>query len=244
MSKFGSNLDLHNNIGQALDKLSSGELAISDLDALVGNSRELYERMLILRYKAFENQVHGTQTINAPVIEHTSEPKKEDVVVPDEPPAIEFALFGEMPETSNESTESQVFVENKPDEVKVDIQPTPQESNIKEQNPSINQAVTGTSLLDKLSTNSNSSGRLGDQLKKSRIESIPGALTLNDKIRFTKNLFDGNTETFNAAIQLLDAQKSMLEAKDLITQYASRYEWNMEDKNALDFYEFVERRYA
>ncbi len=244
MSTFGSNLDLHNNIGQALDKLNSGELSISDLDALVGNSRELYERMVILRYKAFENQVHGAKTTTIPVIEYKPEPIKEDIVVPDEPPAIEFALFGEMPERTNETTEKQPIIENMVEETKVVIQPTTQEVNIQENKPSVNQTSTGTSLLDKLATNSNSSGRLGDQLKKSRIESIPGALTLNDKIRFTKNLFDGNSETFNAAIQLLDAQKSMLEAKDLITQYASRYEWNMEDKNALDFYEFVERRYA
>lgn len=244
MSTFGSNSDLHNNIGQALDKLNSGGLSISDLDALVGNSREFYERMLILRYKAFENQVHGAQTTIVPVIEHKPDPIKEDLVVPDEPPAIEFALFGEMSEQSNEAADSQSIVENKTEEVKVVIQPSTQESNIQEHKPSVNQATAGTSLLDKLASNSNSSGRLGDQLKKSRIESIPSVLTLNDKIRFTKNLFDGNSETFNAAIQLLDAQKSMLEAKDLITQYASRYEWNMEDKNALDFYEFVERRYA
>ena len=69
-------------------------------------------------------------------------------------------------------------------------------------------------------------------------------LTLNDRIRFTKNLFDANSDTFNAAIQLLDAQKSVAEARDLLGQYASRYEWDLEDNNTIDFYEFVERRYA
>jgi hypothetical protein len=81
-------------------------------------------------------------------------------------------------------------------------------------------------------------------LKKSKIESIVSALTLNDKIRFTKNLFDGNADTFNAAMQLLDAQKSISEARDLLEQYASRYEWNREDSNTVDFQEFIERRYA
>ena len=85
---------------------------------------------------------------------------------------------------------------------------------------------------------------MADQLKRTRIESIVAVLTLNDKIRFTKNLFDSNSDTFNAAIQLLDAQKSVIEARDLLSQYATRYEWDMEDKNTIDFFEFIERRYA
>jgi len=256
MSTFGSNLDLHQNIGKALEQLNSGELTLTELEDLLVLVREQYERVVALRYKAFENEIKGAlvNTVSS-VEEEILIPQKEELIVPDSPPAIEFALFGEIQEQKEEDihiaispaedleadvskieTETKVVVQT----TKVEIEKT---SDDVQKNISITQTTSGTSLLDKLSTGP-SSNRLADQLKKSKIESIVSALTLNDKIRFTKNLFDGNADTFNAAMQLLDAQKSISEARDLLEQYASRYEWNREDSNTVDFQEFIERRYA
>jgi hypothetical protein len=69
-------------------------------------------------------------------------------------------------------------------------------------------------------------------------------LTLNDRIRFAKNLFAGNADVFNSAVQLLDSQKSLMDALQLLGEYSERYQWNQEDKITMDFYELVERRYA
>jgi hypothetical protein len=254
MSTFGSNLDLHQNIGKALEQLNNGELSLTELEDLLVLAREQYERIIALRYKAFENEIKGASSnIASSADEGVLIPQKEEVIVPDSPPAIEFALFGEIQEQKDENihipispsedlmeevsaSETKVVIET----ARVEIEKTLDDT---QKNVSIVQTTSGTSLLDRLSTNSSSS-RLADQLKKSKIESIVSALTLNDKIRFTRNLFDGNSDTFNAAIQLLDAQKSVLEARDLLQQYASRYEWNLEDSNTLDFQEFIERRYA
>lgn len=253
MSTFGSNLELHEKIGNSLNKLTNSEISILELEELLGFSRELYERILVLRYKAFENQVHSEQHVTLPKLEEPMQPVVEDLIVPDEPPAIEFALFGEIhddvvPTISTSFSENEVVLEKneapKPivEEQKSILEKQSIVPEIKHETRAT-QASSGTSLLDRLSTG-NSSNRLGDQLKKSHIESLMAVLNLNDRIRFTKNLFDGNSDTFNAAIQLLDAQKSVASAKDLLSQYATRYEWNNEDKNTLDFYEFVERRYA
>ena len=256
MSTFGSNLELHEKIGDSLNRLSKSELSVQELEDLLACSREFYERILVLRYKAFEKQVHGDTVIPASIQEDEVLPAKEEVIVPDEPPAIEFALFGEISDEVPIKMEEPLSIKEpiaNSAEIIVDkpaVFESPKIENtvspsVEESKPQVipQQAPTGSSLLDKLASN-NTSNRLGDQLKKSHIESILSVLTLNDKIRFTKNLFDGNSDTFNAAIQLLDAQKSLTEAKDLLNQYSSRYEWNSEDKNTLDFYEFVERRYA
>jgi hypothetical protein len=252
MSTFGSNLELHEKIGNSLNKLTNSELSILELEELLGFSRELYERILVLRFKAFENQVHSEQHVTLPKLEEPKQPVVEELIVPDEPPAIEFALFGEIhddvvPTISTSFAENEVVLEKNEapkivEEQKAILEKQSIVPEVKHETRA-NQTPSGTSLLDKLST-SNASNRLGDQLKKSHIESLMAVLNLNDRIRFTKNLFDGNSDTFNAAIQLLDAQKSIAEAQDLLSQYATRYEWNIEDKNTLDFYEFVERRYA
>jgi hypothetical protein len=249
MSTFGSNLELHEKIGKALEKITKGELSIHELENLSELSRELYERIVVLRYKAFESEIK----VVAPQAEAVVEPVKEELIIPDEPPAIEFALFGEIQEVTREEKEENVQTviteeETSPNvastvivqTTQIEIEKIAEDS---QQRISGVQASSGSSLLDKLSTSS-SSNRLADQLKRTRIESIVAVLTLNDKIRFTKNLFDSNSDTFNAAIQLLDAQKSVNEARDLLSQYALRYEWDMEDKNTIDFYEIIERRYA
>lgn len=249
MSTFGSNLELHEKIGKALEKITNGELSVHELENLSELSRELYERIVVLRYKAFENQVK----VEVPQLHSVVKPTKEELIIPDEPPAIEFALFGDIHGGSKETPDEQLDVIDSIDEpnttvestvivqaIQIEVEKISDES---KQHSSITQTTSGSSLLDKLSNNS-SSNRLADQLKKSRIESIIAVLTLNDKIRFTKNLFDSNSDTFNAAIQILDAQKSIVEARDLLSQYASRYEWDLEAKNTIDFFEFIERRYA
>jgi hypothetical protein len=251
MSTFGSNLELHEKIGKALEKITKGELSIHELENLSELSRELYERIVVLRYKAFESEVK----VVVPQEEIIVEPAKEELIIPDEPPAIEFALFGEIQDVPNEDKDEKENVqtviaeeETSPNLASTVIIQTTQIEVEKiaedfQEKISVVQATSGSSLYDKLSTSS-SSNRLADQLKRTRIESIVAVLTLNDKIRFTKNLFDSNSDTFNAAIQLLDAQKSVIEARDLLSQYATRYEWDMEDKNTIDFFEFIERRYA
>ena len=43
-------------------RLKAGDLPLNELESLVLNARELYELSLVLRYKAYENQVQRTET--------------------------------------------------------------------------------------------------------------------------------------------------------------------------------------
>jgi len=287
MSKFGSTRELHARIGASIDKLSSTKLEIQEFEVLLDEARELYERLLILRFKAFENHVSGkplpvaieveeSPTDRLEVVQEISdtssqieEPVKhvphdaEQLIVDNNEPSIEFALFGEttieeapslsteklveknheepasqeivIPEVPTEEVVTPVVVQSRPE---LSVTTTRVEVRVEE-----HKIQGGGSLLDQLSTGSQSN-RLADQLKKSRIESIASTLTLNDRIRFSKNLFGGNSETFNAAVQLFDAQKSMMEAMELLRDYSERFHWDQDDKTTMDFYELVERRHA
>jgi hypothetical protein len=55
-------------IEQAIQAMENGTLDSNGLDLLVANSRELYEKLLILQYKAYEKQVFGDTT---PVVQDT-----------------------------------------------------------------------------------------------------------------------------------------------------------------------------
>jgi hypothetical protein len=159
MSTFGSNLDLHQNIGKALEQLNSGELTLTELEDLLVLVREQYERVVALRYKAFENEIKGAlvNTVSS-VEEEILIPQKEELIVPDSPPAIEFALFGEIQEQKEEDihiaispaedleadvskieTETKVVVQT----TKVEIEKT---SDDVQKNISITQTTSGNSL--------------------------------------------------------------------------------------------------
>ena len=291
MSKFGSTQELYARIGAHLNKLQDGTVQVEDFENLLVDSRELYERALVIRHKAFEKYRSGeTIESNLDVIKHEETHKgheystienanethefhipkdTEELIIPHDEPGFEFVLFGEAEETSiaeSKEAESQksaereepVFVHATPEAiieiaVKVEdkIETTPEPIVIPEVKNTatesleskLNALSSGNSLLDRLSS-TNQSNSLADKLKSSRIESIPSSLTLNDRIRFAKNLFDGNSDTFNASIQLLDAQKSHNDAMELMRQYSERFKWNQDDKVTLDFYDLVERRHA
>lgn len=59
MSKFGSKEDLLKAIELQFTNIKQGSLTREELELLVEQTRELYERSLILRYKAYEIQVFG-----------------------------------------------------------------------------------------------------------------------------------------------------------------------------------------
>ena len=59
MSRFGSKEEIIKAIGNQFELMESGKLEINDLELLVDQARELYERVLIIRHKAYEEKVFG-----------------------------------------------------------------------------------------------------------------------------------------------------------------------------------------
>jgi hypothetical protein len=283
MSKFSSTQELIVRISANLDKINSSEVKVQDFEDLLVETRELYERSLVLRFKAFEKHLAGESlnvhvtsnefsesTINAKTfhVEGMKESEKqipadsENFVLSNHESGFEFALFGEihpqeesltpdldgvidlpiqeLPLPQNTKADNQEVAKNKDAEQIVN---TPTLEAVREIPVDFNKPISGGSILDKLASNSQSNS-LADQLKNTRISSIASSLTLNDRIRFAKNLFEGNSETFNSSVQLIDSQNSLNDALELMRQYSDRFNWNQEDKNIMDFYELVERRHA
>ena len=117
MAAFDSKEDLLVTIQLLFENLNTGNLSESDMETLVTSTRELYERALILRYKAYEHKVYGEvkavvetpvvkeehivvdpviEVIDIPVIE-----KQEEVV--EEQPSFDmsFSLFDQLEETND-----------------------------------------------------------------------------------------------------------------------------------------------
>jgi type IV secretory pathway VirB10-like protein len=250
MSVFGTNEELIGKISSELKRLKQESMTASELDALVGDARELYERLIVLRYKAFEQTVKKSEIPQETVEQSISvEPTPELKVEPIEPAVEEpetdmgfaFQLFDE-PETVEAQEPVVHFEPSTPEPPKVEETVQPElvlgEQPVKQ--PA--EAQSPSSLLEKLSEQHNQN-RLADKLKLSPIASLKSTFTLNDRIRFSQGLFSGDSEQFRLAVDILDSCDSLDAAKNHLAQYATTYTWDMESKDVEHFYEFIERRF-
>lgn len=101
-------------IENSLEKIENGSIELAELETMVNQSRELYERLVVVRYKVYADSILGTKTplideqevvFNAPIIEEIKETEKVD-----ETP-FDFSLFDEpvneeiTPEVEEEKVE-------------------------------------------------------------------------------------------------------------------------------------------
>ena len=63
MKNFVSKEDLLLEIGTCFSKMESGKLSLEELDNLVIHTKDLYEKSIILRYKAMEEKVFGEEVV-------------------------------------------------------------------------------------------------------------------------------------------------------------------------------------
>lgn len=100
-------------IEEAINALKNGQLTEEELAHFVENTQELYEKAVVLRYKAYEEKVFGH---SKPIVEAVIEPVLEETIIPTatqlepETPAFEFGLFDTI-ETSTEEEISEELVE-------------------------------------------------------------------------------------------------------------------------------------
>ena len=95
MGNFISKEDILVEIAVLFKQMDNGNLSIEELEELVKLSRDLNERILILRYKAFEEKVFGVRPVATEVPEIV-----EEVIIPEDPieiieepaPTIEVAV--------------------------------------------------------------------------------------------------------------------------------------------------------
>lgn len=97
---------LISSIENSLEKIENGSIALSELEQLVDSSRELYERLVVIRYNVYKNQVLGTS--NTVVEEPIATPAPIEEILVQESPIVEnqeseetsfeFSLFDEAPE--------------------------------------------------------------------------------------------------------------------------------------------------
>ena len=296
------------NLTERLSLLESGHLTQAEMELLVEDSKELYERLIILRYKLYETNVFVPQAKVEPMFSETTSPMMDEAETPafdlfemgeEEPmatveeeevptlhfeaeapvvPIVETSLFDmpvetpsptmdftpeeeqvdehlmeepEMEESADEFLataesehveESEVEEEEDEEVVSVEI-PEPEDS----VEPQAN-FLDDIANPETTSINSAWILQIEQTIRSDRsvfpLETLIGSFSLNEKLQFINELFDGSSDAFSTATKKLDACQHMSEAREQLSDYSSTYNWDLESEIVEDFIFKICRRYA
>ena len=299
------------NLTERLSLLESGHLTQAEMELLVEDSKELYERLIILRYKLYETNVFVPQTTVEPMFSETTSPMMDEVETPafdlfemgeEEPiameeeeevpalhfeaeapvvPIVETSLFDLTVETPSPTIE----MDFTPEEEQVDAPLTEEpemeesadeflttaesdyveESELEEEHmeeevvsveipePEVSAEPQANFLDDTANpetTSINSAWilQIEQTIRSDRsvfpLETLIGSFSLNEKLQFINELFDGSSDAFSTATKKLDACQHMSEAREQLCEYSSTYNWDLESEIVEDFIFKICRRYA
>lgn len=264
MTQYLSQKELVKSIEANLNSLESGALNLSEIEKHVDLVRELYERTIALRYKAFEH--HSSVELSTPdqeelvpVIE-AQEIHKEEVIY--NPEVIEEILAEETPEEEQEIefdflssadniTEEEVASASTavPEQEEIIIEQIQQEDEAQAWGES--SAETSEAVSDKTASSGRFTARVFEIEKEIKnqfgfhsLQTLVGSFGLNERLLYINELFDGSSESFSDAVKHLDIRSNLSEAATYIEEIGSKFNWDIESETVEEFIQKLCRRYA
>lgn len=295
------------NLTERLSLLESGHLTQAEMELLVEDSKELYERLIILRYKLYETNVFVPQATVEPMFSEPTSPMMEEVEIPtfdlfemgeEEPiameeevptlhfeaeapeiPMVEASIFDmavEAPMATMDFTQEVIQIDEPVMEESVMEDPVDEflataendhleESDLEDEHlteeiasveipepvvPAEPQANFLDDITNPETTSINSAWilQIEQTIRSDRsvfpLETLIGSFSLNEKLQFINELFDGSSDAFSTATKKLDVCQHMSEAREQLSDYSSTYNWDLESEIVEDFIFKICRRYA
>ena len=256
-----------------VEKLESGHLSPEDMELLVEDAKELYERMVILRYKIYETNVLGVKeaVISASIRQTEIETPIDLFGSIDEPapaPAFEVTFANDEPSESTigdeEATlEEDLFEQEEDEEEVIEEEVIEEETIVENLFEEIEEEASEEETIEEVVTEQAAPSSWepefsGDQpiwmaemeanIRDNRsvfpLESLIGAFTLNEKLQFINELFDGSSDDFSSNVKQLDQLASIDAARNMIAELADTFSWDTESEIVEDFIYKICRRYA
>ena len=258
--------ELHTNINELL----SGNMSPEQTQHLVELCSELYEKLIVLRFKAFTETITPAEKMQA-VLE-TSEPIKIDTTPVSTPPELanqvnlidaikeveQVAEQGPVEDANalQDSTKDANAVQDSSKDVAQDsTKDASQEEDedeeivfqlISNDEPAI-EAPKGevkpmVSLNDTFKENANQQATIAKKLEGSPISDLKKNISLNQRFQFCKDLFKGNNQEYEVTLEKLN-NTNRDEAIRVLQTLKDKYSWNPDSMAVKDFTDLVTRRY-
>jgi len=232
--------DLTKSLSNGIKKLESGKLDSNELTSLLEDSRTLHERITVLQYLAFEKEVKVKE-----VKKRKKETKKGQGSFElnfGGPGIIENTSIGDNSESKTEDLDDETPANqtNLLDAIEEHVEEFDLEDGT-------NHAIGKPNLDNSTSINDSfASGApektVADKLRQQPITDLKAAIGLNQKFLFMNDLFEGENEKFNDAINKINSFKTLQEALAYIDSEISSA-WDKENSSVINFMDLVERRF-
>lgn len=224
--------------------IESGKLNEEDLRRFVDLSKQLYERSIILNYKAIEEKVYKEKRTAAIIKEETPvETPKVEIKPRTETPKEEPSILFDFSTSEMEEEEEIEAIRHTPEtiEVAMDEDVTPKTETIIEQQVTTISNDQVQSFYQRFTRVYSDS--LNDRLSNAKIDSLKSAFGLNDRMRIIAELFNGDNEAFAVMIADLDQLNSGDIARKKLSETAFSRQWDAEDKLVEEFVKTVNRKF-
>lgn len=180
------------------------------------------------------------ETIGTPEREADAE-NKESKVSPEQHPEDKPEKSGtpRQPAAQKKAPERKAKEPRSGKQEKVTPEPAPKKSNV-----GIGEKYNDnkSSVNDRLSLN-NGDYSIGERMKHHHVSNLKTAIDINHKFLFIRELFEGNSEAYNQAIDQLNEAPDMQKAQAILSGYHDKYNWD-EKSSALElFLDVIKRRY-
>ncbi len=232
-------------LADQLNGLYSGKNKKDSLEQMVNNSRELYERLIVLRHKAYEQEVQPIQQesieVEMPVFTLNMESQENEV------PAME-------PETSIAfETEEEVSAIPAPIEIEIEAEPETdtRQVNLMDMIEEVIQEKTSTPAeentpiisLNEILAQQQTQHTILKALEKAPIEDLKKSITMNQRFQFARELFKGDSEQYELSISELNNASSE-KAMEVLDNMKRKWGWDTTSIAYIELEELVQRRHA
>lgn len=255
MSTFESLHAISTRLKEITAQIGNSKLSKHELEEFEVLARALYERAVILHYKAKEEKVFKTVENGKKVIPesktnivHSEMPKHEKAIDKKNEPIsksssgmIAFDFTGGFDTSAQEGKSPEAKQSH--DTLLSKEMPTSKATTIAEnrerdvtQQPEFNQYFSFFTSLK--------NSALKDRMSTVKITSLKTSIGLNDKLLFIDKLYQGNADNYSREIVFLDHCNDMNDAINKLSNVASKNNWNTELKVINLFAQFVVRRYV
>ena len=223
--------ELLRELNEASDKLEAGDLHVSELSDLTDVSRELYERLITLRYAAMEKEVK----------QDTQPEKKESfrlnpIIHPGQTSLIdaieEVEVVAEQEQVQQEQEE--VVLEEEEEAVSIEQE---------EEEAGTQQEEEQETLFSSEESAPAEAESLAEKLSRTPIADLRQAIGLNTKFQLIKVYFEGDAAKYDEVIDAINGAPSLENAMETFT--ASTDSFGDEDHVALEeqLIDLIERRF-
>lgn len=211
--------------------LTGGKLSTTELEALTEQSRELFERLVVLRYMAYTETVNGL-TVATAVTEPTAtvETVREEVKWE---PTNQVSLIDAIEEVTKAEPSAPLF----------SFQPERRDEPVISNTLFDLAALPATeSVNEMLAKAMGSRETLAEKLEHKPIADLKDAISLNQRFQFSRELFKGNNQDYELAIDHLN-RTTREDALLHVEVLRAKYSWNSDSAVAHDFMLLIERRH-